>query len=343
MSPTELKQLMEKMFSISRSDFAFFYKNLSELVKTDEGKRLINSLSAHFDGHKIELKTKRNLKELGYFSDDKSEICIGLPSLWPVDLSSQTLIREVIHGYPKILLHELTHWEQFLHKATGGNIASKQDQFFTLLMAEADAQVSGNLFQAEQKSSIRLRSFIFNPIKQILKISFNRINPDQRIILNIRRDIQKEHPEWDQEHIDKEARKKFFRKSIMNKKAHWRRVYEDPKMVTSATSGPYLHREFPEVMAFYMKKYGFTLDECLEMKKEILAQTGQKFLVSDIHSSQFHLKSVNTQILTSAQRSHAALRQRRRFSDTSERMRQPIPQTLKPSILSRFSRGGQGK
>ena len=59
-----------------------------------------------------------------------------------------------------------------------------------------------------------MKDFIFNPIKQILKISFNRLNPDRRIILNIRRNIQKEHPEWSQEHTVKETKKIFFKNQL---------------------------------------------------------------------------------------------------------------------------------
>ena len=103
-TPKELEQMMDRMFSISPKNASFFRKQFSELIKTDEGSHLLRSLDKNFNGKKMNLVTHAKPGGLGHCFDDEAEIGIGLSSMLDYYIPSRfplTIQREVKHGYPK--------------------------------------------------------------------------------------------------------------------------------------------------------------------------------------------------------------------------------------------------
>jgi hypothetical protein len=84
-----------------------------------------------------------------------------------------------------------------------------------------------------------------------------------------------------------------------------------------------------------MDKYGLTLDECLDLKKEILAQSDIKFPKQETYSSSPH--QTNTQMLSQASAP------RGQPTTTPKVHQKTEPKKLDPQILSHLGRSGQGK
>ena len=275
-----LEQLTEKLFNIGPKEYPFFKKCLRLIAETEEGSRLLHSLERNFDGRKYTLRTQKGLENIGGINDITHEVVIGKPSLLSIHFLEQVMDREIIHGYPKALFHELTHWEQWQNKAGGGNAIAEPDTLFTTIMAEADAQASGDLFKTEQRETFDFGIFTF-PF-QIYKFIFAKLNPDKRFIARTKAELGKKHPDWSEEQIKKETKKLFFLKSVKDENADWRKVYENPKtieqMAKSPEDAPYVKREFPEVMKYYMEKFNLTLDECQDLKRIVLEQSYENYL-----------------------------------------------------------------
>ena len=343
--PKELEQMMDRMFSVSPRDYAFFREQFGELIKTDEGSRLLRSLDKNFNGKKMNLITEAKPGSLGHCFDDESEIGIGLSSMLDYYVPSRfplTIQREVKHGYPKLLFHELTHLEQYQKQAGPENAITDQDRYFSAIMCEADAQVSGDLFQMKLKSSPHLDKGIFSPAWQMAKLAAMiatniRLNSRRKFISKTRQELQKNNPEWPLDQIEKETIKTFFKKSLLDKNSGWRRYYDNPKnrktLGILEDNPNYPKKEFPDLMQYYMDKYGLTLDECLDLKKELLSQSNIKFPKQVAHSTATAPHQTNTQVLThaSAPREQPVATPKR--SDS---------QKLDPTILAHLGRGGQG-
>ena len=250
----ELEQLMEKLFTIDPKEHSFFRECLRKITKVDEGIRLLHSLNSNFDGKKLILKTERNLDDKGYFSDNESEICIKKLGIIDNFVSKNLSLKEK-ENYPKALLHELTHWEQWQNNASGGNAITEEDKFFTVLMAEADAQASGDIFEINQKETVSVVKWLFTPAQQIVKFMTNKLNPSRQFIFRTQKEIKKNHPDWHEEQIKKEVQKLFFKKTLTMEDSYWRKIYGDPQMVKSVTldpeNRPYPKKEFPDIKLFY--------------------------------------------------------------------------------------------
>ena len=356
MTQKELDILMGRVFSIRPQDTAFFRRTLSEIAKIDSGVHLLRSLNANFSGRKMNLITEAKKGALGHCFDDESEIGIGVSSLLDYYLPHRlplTIEREVTHGYPKLLFHELTHLEQYRNYGAAENAATDQDRYFTVIMGEADAQVSGDLFQMELKTSSYLDKGIFSPAWQVAKlvskIAMNiKLASQKKFIAKTQRELQESHPEWPMERIEKETRKAFLKKSILDRNSGWRRFYDNPenrKKLRILNDDPnFPKKEFPELMKYYMDKYGLTLEECLDLKKEILAQSSQKF---SGHETQLTASNDRDRPSPTLHQTNAEM-----LAQTSHPTRQPqstpvsTPKTdtkkLDPAIFSRLGRGGNG-
>ena len=350
MSRKELDRLMEKIFSFKQKDISFFRKTLLELTKTEEGSRLLHSLSANFTGQKLTLKTHSKLDTYGYFSDDEFSIGVGVSNPFLADFIPQLLIREAIQGYPKILFHELTHWEQYQNRADSSCAGTEEDKFFTMLKAEADAQASGDLFKMEQKSPVRFEDWLLYPGKQLLIIASNRFNPKKKTIRKIQQELRKNHSDWSEKEIKQESKKIFFKKLILKKDSHWRRFYEKPAMIKAVVSENKnrnrSQREFPDLMVYYMKKYNLSLDECRELKKEVLSQVTQNF------SSQMTHQPKKNPIQTSEKLNLTNIQRLRRASNSCHQVKNPVAvPSVKPGtkpieqtsiVRSHFNNSGRG-
>lgn len=341
----ELDTLMVELFSVNPKDYSFFKKCLGELIKIDEGSQLLRSLSANFKGKKLTLKIQPDLKAKGHFSDDAFEVAIRKKNLLNLD----TFFREGEENYPKALFHELTHCEQYQNKACGGNAITEEDKFFTVLMAEADAQVAGDLFEKQQRITSNLWKWLFMPMQQIFKLAKNRLDPQKRLLTEAERQLKKNHPDWSEEQIKKETKKEFFKKVITKKDLYWRPIYENPEMIKRATSGVYSKGDFPDVMRYYMEKYDLTLDECLALKKEILGQSNQNFLKKE--ESQINKRKTDN-LSQTASTSHIMQRLQRVSCSNGQIPEESViasKKTIKnaskvtPAIFSRFEKGGQGE
>jgi len=350
----ELEQMMDRMFSINPEDVSFFKNALQEIAKTDLGSDLLRSLDTNFSGKKLALRTQR-MPDNGCFLGDESEIRIGLPRftlpnpmgryfppLPNMFFLLEKIEREVVHGYPKSLFHELTHWNQTLHNAFGNNAMTSEDKFFTVLMAEADAQAAGALFRLEQGRTGGVFERLSSSIGRIL--GFEAYKQEQ-MILDTQTEVKRTHSDWSNEQIKKEIQKVFLKKVLTDNKAYWRRVYETPEMMEAATSDD-KHvcpkNGFPDLMKHYMDKYGLTLEECEELKKEVLAQSGQKFSNSEDHPTVSKtneatqtLHHTNGQILSQAS---ASIIQ----PTVAPEISQKKPRKLDPVILAHLG-GNDGK
>ncbi|MDY6407563.1 MAG: DUF6782 family putative metallopeptidase [Pseudomonadota bacterium] len=265
MSRKDLKKLIEKLFSIERRDKSFFCNILFDIASTDLGTRLLCSLGMHFDGKKVALKTNSMLTARGYFSDEKSEIVIKK--------QSADFLPHRQKNYSKILFHELTHWDQFLNQATGGHALLPQDKFFTVMVAEADAQSDGDLFEIEQRSSFSPKRILLHPVTEFFKLVTYTFDPSRRFVAKTKSELQKNHPDWSVSKVLSETRKTFFTRTLTDSNAQWHQFYKDPKIVEQATSGTYSKRKQCDLMKYYMDKYGLTWDECLHLQKEVLAHS----------------------------------------------------------------------
>ena len=357
LTPQELDQMMDRMFTIDPKDISFFRKQFGELIKTEEGSDLLRSLNANFSGRKMNLITEAKKGALGHCFDDESEIGIGVSSLLDYYLPHRlplTIEREVTHGYPKLLFHELTHWEQYQNQGAAENAATDQDRYFTAIMCEADAQVSGDLFKMKLEPSSFLDRGIFSPVWQAAKLAGMiaakiKLNAQKKFIERTQRELQKLHPEWSAEQVEKETRKAFFKKSILDKNSYWRWFYDNPenrkKLGILDDNPTFSKKEFPELMKYYMDKYGLTLEECLDLKKEILTQSDQKFSTQEVQLNRLNGRDNPAPI---PHQTNAEM-----LAQTSQSIKQPqntptTPQKtdgkkLDSAILSHLTRGGQGE
>ena len=348
MTQKELNTLMEKLFSINPKDAPFFKKQFSEIAKTDSGTRLLRSLNEHFNGKRMNLVTHAKQGAFAHCFDDEYEIGVGVSGLLDYYLPSRfplTIKREVEYGYPKLLFHELTHLEQYRNQGGAENAVTDQDRYFTTIMGEADAQVSGDLFKMQLTSSSYFDKGILNPAWQIAKlvgmiVANSKLNFQKKFLAKTRQQLQETHPEWHRDRIEQEVRKTFLKNSILDKSSSWRRFYDKPENRRALgilnDDSRFSKKEFPDLMRYYMDKYGLTLEECLDLKKEILAQSEIKFFKQTMHSSTPH--QTNAQVL-----SHASSMQREQPIITPKTKPKTEAQKLDPAFLSHFGKDGQGK
>ena len=354
MTEKELKQVVEKLFTIDPKDYRFFQKTLSEIAKIDDGARLLRSLSTNFEGEKFTLKTTTDPTNRGYISDIDHEICIRKQDILN-DFISQNLSLGKIENYPKALFHEMTHWEQWQNEGAKENAITEEDKFFTTLMAEADAQASGDLFEVEQNENkgFHFSSLFFAP-KLFRFVKDKLLNPNKRFTDRTKKELKENHPDWSEERVKKETQKKFFKKILLNKGAYWRDVYEDPKMVESASTNsenkPYSKKEFPELMKYYLEKWGLTLEECQELKKEILEQSYKKYIEKKTllgnnkeKTDNPHHTSTTAHLMQTLTKSSPQQKQPQSPSIKPSLKKKTAPSELSPVILSRLGKGGQGE
>ncbi|MBR6411840.1 MAG: hypothetical protein IKS41_01605 [Alphaproteobacteria bacterium] len=357
LTPQELDQMMDRMFTIDPKDISFFRKQFAELIKTEEGSNLLRSLNSNFNGKKMNLVTYAKPGGFAHCFDDESEIGIGVSSLLDYYLPHKfpiTIEREVTHGYPKLLFHELTHWEQYQNQGASENAITDQDRYFTAIMCEADAQISGDLFKMKLEASSFLDKGIFNPAWQMAKlagmIATNiKLKSQKKFLAKTQRELQENHPEWTGEQIEKETRKAFFKKSILDRNSGWRRFYDNPenrKKLGILNDDPsFPKKEFPELMRYYMDKYGLTLEECLDLKKEILAQSDQKFSTQEVQLNRSNGRDNPTPIphQTNAEMLARTSHQTEKKQNVLANSPKTDSKKLNPSILSHLTRGGQGE
>ena len=354
MGEKELEQIMEKLFTIAPQDYRFFQRTLTEIAKIDEGANLLRSLSTNFEGKKFTLITTTDPKNRGYISDSDHEICIRKQDILN-DFISQNLSLGETENYPKALFHEMTHWEQWQNEAGKENAITEEDKFFTTLMAEADAQASGDLFEVEQNKNtgFQFTSLFFAP-KLLRFVKDKLLNPNKRFTDRTKKELKNNHPDWSEEKIKKETRKSFFKKILLNKEAYWRKVYEDPEIVESTSTNvknqPYSQKEFPDIMKYYMEKWGLTLEECQELKKEILEQSYKKYIEKKAPLNNRgktddppHTPPTPHLIQTVTKGVLSQEQPQKIFTKASSSSQKTKHSELSPAILSHFGKDGQGE
>ena len=279
-TPKELEQMMDRMFSVNSEDCPFFRKYMNELSQTDEGSHLLRSLDKKFNGEKITLQFE-NADEMlggakGNFLPKGPKIIIKKYSKFKSDALT-----------PGILFHELTHWKQYLNSATCEDTLTETDSCFTYWMQEADARVSTFFFVKELSSQgnwwQRYKNRSKNRIRLNAEVHWHDHSNPELYVRQVQDFIKSRHTDWTDEQVQKET-KKMMLISVLRERnvdSGWHRIYDHDiaNPFVRALGGGFDANKFDnygvfkrrhqimDVMGYYMTKYGLTSEECLNLQQ----------------------------------------------------------------------------